>query len=321
MVEILIIPFLIIGIVVTLLLFIKKRRKKKVSLIIYSGTKKMMDEVLKGVKGEEEILERMERALISADTGIEETRRIIERALKIKKEKALPLVQSIRESMREALKICEGSEKFLKKDGIKYVLVIGINGVGKTLFCVKLAKYSKNFGFNPCLVAGDRFRAGAVSQLKILGERFKVPVFSPPENIPADGVLYDSFAFAMKNRFDLLIVDTAGRNHVNEALIRELKKLHRVVEKVKGSPPDEVLVVIDANTGQNAVNQVSAFSNVGKITGVVLSKADSSAKGGVIFRICEMGFTVLFLSAGEDIDSIYPFNSEDFINEITEGIK
>jgi len=315
---VLIFGFLVTGI--TLFLIFKKR-KKRISSIIYSGTTRAMKEILKEVRGEEDMLGAIERALIAADTGVEESRKMIDRALKIKKEKNMTLIDSIKESMKEALRICEGSEKFLRKNGIKYILVIGVNGVGKTLFCVKMAKYAKKLGFNPCLVAGDRFRAGAISQLKIMGERFKIPVFSPPEQVPADGVLYDSYFFAKKHGFDLLIVDTAGRTHVNEALIRELKKLCRVVEKVKGTPPDEIFVVIDANTGQNSISQVSAFSEVGKITGVVLSKADSSAKGGVIFGICSRGFPVRFVSAGEDENSLYPFNPDDFINAITEGIK
>jgi fused signal recognition particle receptor len=308
------------AVAITLFLVFKKRRKG-ISSIVYSGTKRAMREILKEVRGEEDLLEAIERALIAADTGVEEIRKIIDRALKIKKEKNISLLNSIKESMKEALKICEGREKFLKKNGIKYILVIGVNGVGKTLFCVKMAKYAKKLGFNPCLVAGDRFRAGAISQLKIMGEKFKIPVFSPPDNIPADGVLYDSYSYAKKHGFDLLIVDTAGRNHVNESLIRELKKLCRVIEKVKGTPPEEIFVVIDANTGQNSISQVLAFSEVGKITGIVLSKADSSAKGGVIFGICERGFPVRFVSAGEDENSLYPFNPDDFINAITEGIK
>lgn len=292
----------------------KSKRKKVLNSILYAGSVEEIKKAMKEIKNIEDIL-AVEKLLISADTGTEGARKIIEGALK---KKELPLREAIKETMKEILRVCE-AKSLPEKDGrIKYILVIGINGAGKTLFCVKLARYAKKQGFNPCLVAGDRFRAAGASQLEVMGKKYGLPVFSGKEGIPADAILHDSFSFAKKHGYDLVIADTAGRNHVNESLIRELKKLCSVVEKVKGAPPEEVLLIIDANLGQSSIRQVEAFSAIGRLTGVVLAKADSSAKGGVIFGICQRGIPVKFISAGEDPDSIYPFDPARFIEAIME---
>ena len=197
--------------------------------------------------------------------------------------------------------------------------MVGINGAGKTTTIGKLAKRFQNEGKSVMLAAGDTFRAAAVEQLQTWGERNDVPVVAQHSGADSASVIYDALESAKSKNIDVLIADTAGRLHTQSNLMDELTKVKRVMSKLDSKAPHEVMLVVDAGTGQNALNQTQQFNEAVGLTGITLTKLDGTAKGGVIFAIAhKMGLPIRFIGVGESIDDLRPFNAEEFVDALFE---
>ena len=197
------------------------------------------------------------------------------------------------------------------------ILVVGVNGVGKTTTIGKLAKRLQNEGNKVMLAAGDTFRAAAVEQLQVWGQRNNVPVIAQHTGADSASVIFDAVQAAQSRKIDVIIADTAGRLHNKDHLMDELSKVKRVMAKLDVSAPHEVLLVLDAGTGQNAVNQAQQFIDAAGVTGIALTKLDGTAKGGVIFALSKkFGLPVRFIGVGEGIDDLQPFAAEPFIQAL-----
>ena len=200
---------------------------------------------------------------------------------------------------------------------LEVVFIVGVNGVGKTTTIGKLAKYYKGQGKNVMLAAGDTFRAAASAQLAIWADRIDVPIIKHQEGADAAAVVYDAVASAKARHVDILLVDTAGRLHTKSNLMEELRKMARVAGKAIEGAPHETLLVLDATTGQNAVSQAKLFGEVVPITGVVLTKLDGTAKGGVIISVKrELGVPVRWIGVGEGADDLRPFDAAEFADAL-----
>ncbi len=270
-------------------------------------------------KVDEELLEELEEALIMSDIGMETSLKIIsELREKIKKnniQDAEEVKQALREEMEEILKI-ENSELNLQtKPSI--ILVVGVNGVGKTTSIGKIAAKLERDGKNVVIAAADTFRAAAVEQIEIWANRSKASLVKRAEGVDPASVVYDALKITEEKNADVLIIDTAGRLHNKKYLMDELLKINKVIEKELPESSKEVLLVIDGTTGQNAINQVKAFKQTVNITGLVLTKMDGTAKGGVVLGIVdENKIPVKFIGVGEQIDDMEEFNSSDFVKAI-----
>jgi len=193
------------------------------------------------------------------------------------------------------------------------ILMVGINGVGKTTTIGKLAKQFQAKGKSVMLAAGDTFRAAAVEQLQVWGERNDVPVIAQHTGADSASVIFDAVEAATSRGVDILIADTAGRLHTKDNLMAELEKVVRVMKKIDDSAPHEVMLVLDAGTGQNALNQAKQFQQAVGVTGLTVTKLDGTAKGGIVFALAkQLGLPVRFIGVGEGIDDLRPFNAEDF---------
>ena len=200
---------------------------------------------------------------------------------------------------------------------LEVIFIVGVNGVGKTTTIGKLAKYYKGQGKNVMLAAGDTFRAAASAQLTIWADRIDVPIIKHQEGADAAAVVYDAVASAKARHIDILLVDTAGRLHTKSNLMEELRKMARVAGKAIEGAPHETLLVLDATTGQNAVSQAKLFGEVVPITGVVLTKLDGTAKGGVIISVKrELGVPVRWIGVGEGADDLRPFDAAEFADAL-----
>lgn len=274
--------------------------------------KKEIDDVL---------LEDLESELLMADIGIDATAKIIDRLTDSVKRKELSdgdaLYAALQEQLRELL---APAEQPLEMTGVKapfVILVVGVNGVGKTTTIGKLAKRFQNQGKQVMLAAGDTFRAAAVEQLQVWGERNNVPVVAQHTGADSASVIYDAFQSAQAKAIDVLIADTAGRLHNKDNLMDELAKVKRVMAKLDGSAPHEVLLVLDAGTGQNALNQTQQFKEAAGVSGIALTKLDGTAKGGVIFALSErFNIPVRFIGVGEGIDDLQPFSATMFVDAL-----
>lgn len=210
-------------------------------------------------------------------------------------------------------------EPLARADGVTTVLVIGVNGVGKTTFIAKLAHMLSQSGERVILAAGDTFRAGAVEQLKRWGERIDVPVVSHQAGADPGAVVFDAMQSAKTRGCTYCIVDTAGRIHTKHNLMEELGKVERVIKKVDPTAPQETLLVLDAVTGQNAIQQAKKFADTVDLTGVVVTKLDSSAKGGALFAVArELRAPIKFIGTGEQVDDLQPFDAEAFVRALFE---
>ena len=197
------------------------------------------------------------------------------------------------------------------------ILVVGVNGVGKTTTIGKLAKKLQNQGLSIMLAAGDTFRAAAVEQLQTWGERNQVPVIAQHTGADSASVIFDAVQSAQSKGIDVLIADTAGRLHTKSNLMDELSKIKRIMGRLDDSAPHEVLLVLDAGTGQNAINQAKQFNEAVGLTGLVLTKLDGTAKGGVIFALAkQLSIPVRFIGIGEGIDDLQAFNAEQFVDAL-----
>ncbi|MGO1626197.1 MAG: signal recognition particle-docking protein FtsY, partial [Halomonadaceae bacterium] len=271
---------------------------------------------------DDELLEDLETQLLMADVGIEATTTIIERleARVSRKEISDPqaLYRGLQEELTAMLEPVTTPLSLEKSgDGPFVILVVGVNGVGKTTTIGKLTQRFQREGKSVMLAAGDTFRAAAVEQLKVWGERNSVPVIAQHTGADSASVVYDAVAAAKSRGIDVLIADTAGRLHNKSHLMEELKKVHRVMQKLDASAPHEVMLVLDAGTGQNAVTQASTFNEAVPVSGITLTKLDGTAKGGVIFALAKQLQTpIRFIGVGEGLDDLRPFVANDFVSAL-----
>lgn len=270
---------------------------------------------------DDELFEELETQLLVADVGIEATTDIIERLTARVARKQLndvdALYQALREELKSLLAPVEQPMDMTKAEGPYVILVVGVNGVGKTTTIGKLAKRFQNQGKKVMLAAGDTFRAAAVEQLQVWGERNNVAVVAQHTGADSASVIFDALQAAKSRDMDVLIADTAGRLHNKSNLMEELAKVKRVMAKLDISAPHEVLLVLDAGTGQNAVNQTEQFKDMAGVTGLALTKLDGTAKGGVIFALSKkFSLPVRFIGVGEGIDDLQPFNAEAFVSAL-----
>lgn len=266
----------------------------------------------------DDLLEELETLLLMADVGIEATTEIIDALTERVRRKELNDSQALFAALRELLvEILKPCEQPLRIEGHRpfVLLVVGVNGVGKTTTIGKMAKRYLNEGKSVLLAAGDTFRAAAVEQLQVWGQRNDVPVVAQHTGADSASVIFDAISSGQKRGIDLVIADTAGRLHNKSNLMEELGKVGRVMGKLDETAPHEVLLVLDATTGQNAVRQMAQFSEVVNVTGVALTKLDGTAKGGVIFALCRaFNKPVRFVGLGEGINDLQPFSAEAFVD-------
>lgn len=270
---------------------------------------------------DDELLEDIESQLLVADVGYEATTEIIDNLTQRVARKQLTDAQALYDALREQLtQLLEPVEQPLTLDPEQkpyVVLVVGVNGVGKTTTIGKLARHYQNQNKKVLLAAGDTFRAAAVEQLQVWGERNQVPVIAQHTGADSASVVFDAVQAARARGSDLLIADTAGRLHNKSHLMEELAKVKRVVAKLDPGAPHEVLLVLDAGTGQNAVSQAREFIQSAGVTGLVLTKLDGTAKGGVIFALSkEFGLPVRFIGVGEGLDDLQPFRAQAFVEAL-----
>lgn len=268
---------------------------------------------------DEELFEELEEALIMADIGVETSLFIIDELRQRVKKENIKEPLEVKGVLKDIIKeILEGTDSNLHLgDKPSVIMVIGVNGVGKTTSIGKLAAKFKAEGKKVLLAAGDTFRAAAIDQLEIWAERSGADIVKHSEGSDPSSVVFDAIAAAKARGADVVICDTAGRLHNKKHLMEELKKTERVIEKETGGKPAEFLLVLDGSTGQNALIQAKEFKNVSPITGVILTKLDGTAKGGVVIALArEQGIGVKFIGVGEGIDDLQSFDPEMFADAI-----
>jgi fused signal recognition particle receptor len=268
---------------------------------------------------DDELLEELEMLMISADIGIQTTDKIIESVRKKASRKELKDGDSLYQLIKIELETLLVDENLLEpiSDSTFVILVVGINGAGKTTTIGKLAKSFQSQGKSVMLAAGDTFRAAAVEQLQIWGERNEIPVIAQKIGADAASVVYDAYQSAVAKNIDILIADTAGRLHTQDNLMQELEKIKRVLKKHHENAPHETLLVIDGGSGQNAVQQANEFHKSIELSGIAVTKLDGTAKGGVLFAISDsLNLPIRYIGIGEAIDDLKPFHAKDFINAL-----
>ncbi|HEX6777666.1 MAG TPA: signal recognition particle-docking protein FtsY [Ktedonobacterales bacterium] len=269
---------------------------------------------------DDQLWDDLEETLITSDVGVAITERLVE-TLKERVEYAgLKDARDVRDALEEELLILLGDPEplnFSTTSPLTVILVVGVNGVGKTTTIAKLTQYLKKKGHRVILAAGDTFRAAAIDQIKIWGERVKVPVISHQHGADPGAVVFDALEAAENRKCDVLIIDTAGRLHTKYNLMEELKKIAKVLGKKDPEAPQEVLLVVDATTGQNALLQAKQFVGDVGLTGLVLTKLDGTARGGIVFSISEeLGLPIKFIGTGERVGDLAPFDPEAFVQAL-----
>ena len=268
---------------------------------------------------DDELLEELEILMISADIGIQTTDKIIESVRKKASRKELKDGDSLYQLIKVELEALLIDDNLLVpvSDSTFVILVVGINGAGKTTTIGKLAKSFQSQGKSVMLAAGDTFRAAAIEQLQIWGDRNEIPVISQKTGADAASVVYDAYQSAVAKNIDILIADTAGRLHTQDNLMQELEKIKRVLKKHNDTSPHETLLVIDGGSGQNAVQQANEFHKSIELSGIAVTKLDGTAKGGVLFAISDsLNLPIRYIGIGEAIDDLKPFHAKDFINAL-----
>ena len=296
---------------------------------IKSGLAKTRSSLVQGVTTlfigkkeiDDELLEEIETQLLVSDVGIEATRRIIDNLTQRIAYKELDNIEALMAALKSELgKLLQPAEAPLQIDrqqGPFVILVVGVNGVGKTTTIGKMARQFQQQGRTVMLAAGDTFRAAAVEQLQVWGERNGIPVVAQHHGADSASVLFDACKAAKARKMDILIADTAGRLHNKDSLMGELEKIKKVMGKLNMGAPHEVLLVVDAGTGQNALNQARLFNQAVDLTGMALTKLDGTAKGGIIFALAQqMTLPIRFLGVGEQIDDLRPFNAGEFVDAL-----
>lgn len=270
-------------------------------------------------KIDEELLEELEEALIMSDVGVETSTKIVSKLRDRVKKENIQDEEGVRQALRDEIKsIFDSVDNSLKlKTQPSVILVVGVNGVGKTTSIGKMANRLKQDGKKVVVAAADTFRAAAVEQLEIWADRAGCDIVKKQEGVDPASVVYDAIKVAKEKQADVLICDTAGRLHNKKYLMDELLKIKRVIDKELPDASQEVLMVLDATTGQNAIMQVQAFKENVDITGIILTKLDGTAKGGAVIGIVnENKVPVKFIGVGEKIDDMEIFNSEDFVKAL-----
>jgi fused signal recognition particle receptor len=281
-----------------------------------------MDSIFSGFSSiDEDFYEELEEMLIMGDLGIQTTTSIMEDLRRKVKEQHIKEPTECRQLLIDSIKaqmdLGENAYEFENRKSV--VLVIGVNGVGKTTSVGKLAGQMKDRGKKVVLAAADTFRAAAIEQLTEWAHRANVDIIAQQEGSDPAAVIYDAIAAARSRNADVLICDTAGRLHNKKNLMEELKKINRIIDKEYPEAYRETLVVLDGTTGQNAMSQARQFMEVADITGIILTKLDGTAKGGIAVAIqAELGIPVKYVGVGEKIDDLQKFNSDDFVNALFE---
>lgn len=284
-----------------------------------------IDQVVTGRKGiDEDLYEELEEVLIQADVGVNTAMTLVERVRKGVKARNIQEASRLKDIFQEELEYLMG-EKIVpintNPDGPTVIMVVGVNGVGKTTTIGKMAHNYKEQGKKVLMAAGDTFRAAAIDQLEIWAERVGVDIIKHQEGSDPGAVAYDAVHAARSRKADVLLIDTAGRLHNKSNLMDELRKVNKIIARELPGAPHEVLLILDATTGQNALNQAKIFSEAVNVTGIALTKLDGTAKGGVVTAIVtEMAIPVKLIGIGERMDDLRQFKPKDFIDALY-GIK
>ena len=294
---------------------------------LVSGLTKTRDNIVAGIDNifsgfssiDEDFYEELEEILIMADLGIQTTTNIIENLRQKVKEQKIKepsaCKELLMESMKEQMELAENAYEFENRKSV--VLLIGVNGVGKTTSVGKLAGQLKDQGKKVMVAAADTFRAAAIEQLTEWANRAKVDIIAQQEGSDPAAVVFDAVTSAKARNVDVLLCDTAGRLHNKKNLMEELKKINKVIEREYPDAYRETLVVLDGTTGQNALAQAKQFSEVADITGIVLTKLDGTAKGGIAIAIqSELGIPVKYIGIGEQIEDLQKFHADEFVNAL-----
>ncbi|MDR0477969.1 MAG: signal recognition particle-docking protein FtsY, partial [Desulfobulbaceae bacterium] len=275
-----------------------------------------IDRLLYGRKEiDRDLFEQLEELLITADLGYTTTQEILDTARQRVKHQDTDNPQALRDAIRDKMldyliRAERDADLARPQNGPFVIMAVGINGVGKTTTIGKMAHKFSNAGYSVLLVAADTFRAAAVSQLKIWGERGGIHVMAKDDGSDPSAVVFDALAHAVAKNYDVVLVDTAGRLHTQQHLMEELKKIKRVMEKKLPGAPHEVLLVLDATTGQNAISQARIFNEAVRVTGVALTKLDGTAKGGIIINVSkELGAPIRFIGVGEQLADLRDFDA------------
>lgn len=292
------------------------------------GLRKTSDSIGEGLFGlfrdkqiDDELFEDLETQLLTADLGVPTTTRIVKRLTQQANRKQLKdaeaLYELLQEDMAEILAPVDKPLVIPTQDGPFVILMVGVNGVGKTTTIGKLAQQFKRQGKSVMLAAGDTFRAAAVEQLQVWGERNDIPVIAQHTGADSASVIYDAVEAAKARNVDVLIADTAGRLQNKAHLMDELKKVVRVMKKLDVNAPHEVMLTLDAGTGQNAISQTKLFTEAVGVTGITLTKLDGTAKGGIIFAIADQfAIPIRYIGVGEGLEDLRPFVAQEFVNAL-----
>ncbi|WP_010282507.1 signal recognition particle-docking protein FtsY [Bacillus timonensis] len=285
-----------------------------------SFSERVNDLVARYRKVDEDFFEELEEILIAADVGVSTVMELIDELKMEVKRRNIQDTKEVQSVISEKLvQIYQGGEEKspklnIQEDGLTVILVVGVNGVGKTTSIGKIANRLKNEGKSVLLAAGDTFRAGAIQQLEVWGDRVGVDVIKQSEGSDPAAVMYDAVQAAKSRNVDVLICDTAGRLQNKVNLMKELEKVKRVIERELPGAPHEVLLVLDATTGQNALTQAKTFSAATDVTGIVLTKLDGTAKGGIVLAIRnELNIPVKLVGLGEKVDDLQEFDAKNYV--------
>lgn len=278
-------------------------------------------DLFRGKTIDDDLFEELETQLLVADLGMNTTVKLIEQLTETANRKQLKngeaLYELLKQQMSAILDKVESPLTLESADGPFVMLMVGVNGVGKTTTIGKMAKQFERQGKKVMLAAGDTFRAAAVEQLQVWGERNNIPVVAQQTGSDSASVIFDAYQSAKAKNIDVLIADTAGRLQNKDHLMEELKKVVRVMKKISPEAPHEIMLTLDASTGQNAVSQTKLFHEAVGLTGISLTKLDGTAKGGVIFAIAdEFNIPIRYIGIGEGIDDLRPFNGQDFVDAL-----
>ena len=272
-------------------------------------------------KVDEALFEELEEVLIMSDVGFETSSDIIERLRQKAREEKITESEGLKSALQEIISdiLGEEEEEFEIKTSPAVILVIGVNGVGKTTSIAKLAHLYKEQGKKVILAAADTFRAAAIDQLQIWADRVGVDIIKQQEGSDPASVVYDAISATKARNADVLICDTAGRLHNKKNLMEELSKIHKIIDRELPDSQKESLLVLDATTGQNALSQAKNFGEVSDVTGIILTKLDGTAKGGIVIAIkAEQNIPVRFIGVGEQMDDLQPFSSKEFAEAMFE---
>ena len=301
------------------------RLKRGLSKTSNTLTEGMSALVLGKKKVDDEVLEELEMRLLTADVGVDATRAIMsDLSSRVSRNELADmdaLMQALYNKMHRILRPCAQPLEIVSEEHQPFViLMVGINGAGKTTTIGKLAKKFQQQGKSVMLAAGDTFRAAAVEQLTIWGERNQIPVIAQGNGADSASVIFDAVQAAKARKIDILLADTAGRLHTQTNLMDELKKVKRVIQKFDKQAPHEVMLIVDASIGQNALVQARQFNEALGLTGITVTKLDGTAKGGILFAIAEqLKIPVRFIGVGESIDDLQEFDAYEFTSALLAG--